>query len=289
MILFTSCIFLVTDLHAQNYSITDISQTYQQNEYYKPLSPPARKQEMERSMERIDNINQYEGDHGYLWYRKHQHKRSWYINFHLNHSFFEDITDFKIKRLSYPDASVEVAEGDLSVNNTHYIRRKGNLGMEFALGYKRQNRFGYELEISHHKAVVTAVSLPIKEPEASGFGTIDEVEFSVTPITANLVVNLVNGIYFVPYIAAGIGYAAVGITKDYDMYPVEQYKAGMNYKLNEKMSINIAYKRIILGTIKYPFTLRSDSVTDTKYASAQYTIDHDQDFDVLSIGYKFAF
>ena len=253
-------------------------------EYFKPLAPAKKP-----NYNQIANPNQYHGDHSKQWYKKNDKKRPWYINFGLNNALFKNVNNVKVKKLSYPDAQLVLNEG--SFNGQYSLNRKGSLGIDLALGYQKNKNLRFELELSHFKANIKSAILPnagVIDSEDKSFA---ETDFSITPLTLSILFNINNAGSFTPYIGAGFGYGMVGVSKEYEFNPVQQLKLGFNYKLNKKMRINISYRTISLGTISYLLPLNSPKISEAnkKYSKSEYTIEHDEDFHVLSLGYQFLF
>ena len=98
-----------------------------------------------------------------------------------------------------------------------------------------------------------------------------------------------NSRFFVPYIGGGMGYAVIGTTSEYDIYPASQYKIGFNYKLSEKIRINIGYKKVMLGNIRFPYKVTEENADNTSYNTRIYIMEYEQDIDILSMGYQFLF
>ena len=93
----------------------------------------------------------------------------------------------------------------------------------------------------------------------------------------------------VAYIGGGMGYAVIGTTSEYDIYPASQYKIGFNYKLSEKIRINIGYKKVMLGNIRFPYKVTEENADNTSYNTRIYIMEYEQDIDILSMGYQFLF
>lgn len=280
----------ITSVNAQN----DVINNPVRDEYFKPLPPPT-KQQVNKRQKTFSNINQYEGDHSAKWYRKRQAKKSWYIIFDLTYSFFQDVDNLKVNRVVYTDNNTENG----ALNYTGTIDGKGALGMDFALGYQRKERYRFEVELSAYRAFLTSIkgnnftdiSLDGGNYIESGPEVINGVGdvLTVTPLTFNILINLRTEKKVIPYIGGGAGYAVIGTTREYDLYPVTQYKVGLNYKLSKKININLAYKRVMLGDISYPYTVREENTANPAYNERIYTMEYEQNLDILSMGYQFIF
>ena len=284
-------IFMGLCFFYSSFASSDVSEDIDTTNYiYEYIEPIPQKYKNRKRHSETPNLNQYKGDHSSQWYRRNDLKKAWYFSFNLNYSFFKD-TAISIKHLSYPDAQVEIDEQTLSQHNSSALKlgRKGNLGFGFVLGYQKHKRLRYEFEIDHYKAEITDTVLLVKLPEGEGSGAIEMPEFSITPITFNILLNLSNSEVLIPYIGYGYGYASIGSSKEYDFFSSKQIKIGFNYNITDKITINLAYKKIDLGKIEYSMNVNRPGVLDQNYRNSEYLIEHEQNLETIILGYNFVF
>ena len=262
-------------------------------EYFKPISPPGSFLK-NKEREKESNVQQYQGDHSFLWYRKNQDIAKFYINFNLSYSLYKDVENLSINHVGYPDATN--SEGQLGYKGT--LEGNGALGFGLAFGYQKKNFLRYEIDIASHRARLTNVksaSFTNKVITSGYTETGPEIieekndSFTITPIMFNIILNLSKNKIITPYIGGGMGYAFIGVTKEYDIHPAKQFKFGFNYRLSEKMNFNIGYRKVMMDNIKYVFKTSKTNTADTRYNNREYVFEHSQDMEVFTIGYKFEF
>ena len=130
-----------------------------------------------------------------------------------------------------------------------------------AIGYRFNEMFRAEAEVGFQKSSITSLSF------AGTTVTIDGGDTDVLSGMANGYVDFPTDSIVTPYIMGGIGVATVDIDDDdSDTVAAAQIGAGLNFKIDEKVSLGLSYR--FFATDDLSFTENSSGVTvDAEYSA----------------------
>jgi len=263
-------------------------------EYFTPQPPPSSQLKREEALD-LENkdYNQYTGDHGFMWYQKHEDDTNKYITFDLNYTLADD-ADITVNNVEYP--AVPAEDAGLGYRGT--IDLKGGLGLGMAFGYQKDEAFRYELEFTYSRMYINQfvdsfadVSKDSGNYIEQGPEVIEDQNDVLKAFSgfANIVFNLGKSKKTIPYVGAGYGYGLIGVSSSYDASPVYQFKGGIIHKLNDKMRLYVGVKQVFYGDVTYAYKVEENNTANTAYNERIYTIEQELKTMVFSIGYKFNF
>lgn len=153
-------------------------------------------------------------------------------------------------------------QGELDADDA--IDLDNGFGVGIATGYDFANGLRTEGELLHLK----------NDVEGSSDGDVSSIGGF-----ANVIYDFNRGGAFQPFLGAGVGLAQVdldnGAFDDDDSGLAYQAKAGVAYKINDRLSAELAYRYVV--------------VTDLEFGSGASGIDGDYDSQLVTVGLRYKF
>ncbi|MBL6785695.1 MAG: hypothetical protein ISQ32_05260 [Rickettsiales bacterium] len=277
---------------------------------------PIKKQNVEHKPQNYGpmNVDQYEGDHSYWWYEKHDKKYRFYFGMSMPYNLGMDLDDVLLDTIDIPtditdsNGNVVMAAGIQNINSNVDLSSGGGIGFTIKTGVEYNSFIRIDAELGNKQLYFDSIDL-INQNTGGGTSTSydisdDDVSLMYNYAGINLAVEYPRGIKAVsPFfgVSFGGGYFSTSGLGD-DFTPYTQASLGFSYRFNDKVILEVSAASLLI-TDSFTFNLENTvdnlTVSGTTYENVDADVDiaatYDSDIsgdliiNSIVIGYRFLF
>jgi hypothetical protein len=225
------------------------------------------------------NVDQYEGDHSFWWYQKHDKKYKFYLGMSLPYNLGMDINDIDFISADIPsditDASGNtiVTSGEIQLDQSANLKTSGGIGFTTKFGIEYYEVIRFDIEIGSKQLLLDEVFSNFTNGSVSYSLADEDITLMYNYAGANLIFEWPRGIKAIsPFagVSLGGGYFSTSGLGD-DFTPYTQANLGFSYRFNDKVVLELSLQSLLI-TSDFSFTYDAtiNSITTSGSTTSTY-------------------